>query len=433
MSVKPICQSYSRNWEEFYRRVKPLVVYTYARSGILYFKRLFDQHPQVVSVTRELYDYHHLIDIFGPGQNRIDIDVLIDRLVQLSNYSLILNPMSESVKDSVIAIGDCTKGTIDGKEFFSILRAILPETSITRKQAILALHFTYSTLLKEDTSKIKYILLAEAAFSNACQDIFDYIETDFDNQALFIHLCRSLLSGFASNKVVYCNAYGSLFYLDKKTFKVQCVFNDLITKIGSGINISKNLRTTVRDRHITLRTEEINRDLRAALLPLIEKAKLVNIWSSKSKITITSMGHPWVGYSAYTDKFAAGDSPLAAILEQTMGKELVKSVPEKWRLVLNQWEVNFIEQIFSSEILETGYLVQDGQNADVSQKLTFFKPIKGEWPTLYWWISISKDAKCMRVITRRILLRLVYIILFTVGYVKTRLFICRILLGQNHV
>ena len=145
------------------------------------------------------------------------------------------------------------------------------------------------------------------------------------------------------------------------------------------------------------------------------------------------MGHPWVGYSAYTDKFAAGDSPLAAILDQTMGKERMKSVPEKWRTVLNQWEVNFIEQIFGSEIVETGYLVQEGRKADVSQKLTFFKPIKGEWPILSWWVSISKDAKCMKIMTRRILLRLVYIILFTVGYIKTRLFIRRVLSGQNNL
>lgn len=412
---------------DYMSKVSLVIVIDHSRAGNGFFKRIFDQHDQVLSITAIGYLYGAILDLFG-DRNRITGKEAYEWATGSSNVSFISQPPTLLRKSSIVRIGNDVTSYLNYEEVnLSLLKLLKDKPFITRKDTITSIHLAYAIATGRDVKKIKYILLDDGTSSRddrkeRSEKIFQALRSDYEVFKV-IHLVRDPRACFSSLKHQYINRFTMYpAKIPKYIWKATCCNSVLIWILRytiDGLNIMLDWQERL-DENLFYRVR--NEDLNLNFIKTIGSlCKWLDInfddrWMSED-YTPTAEGVPWKGISAYSSRFTGGED--CGPIENEVGEGCFpgpnKYVTERWREKLLTREVKFVESVYYQEMQMFDYKCDFvSNNWDICGNFFYgLLPFRGEFPRLKWWLCGRKSVK-------EFLKRLNFILAFVPSYLISR-------------
>jgi len=428
----------NNHWFNFYSKAKVITAITYGRSGLAFFKRVFDQHPELVSITLVFYEYHDLRLLFHDNQKVLSSD-FYNWVVGESQFHTVSQKLTGELRDIIRYMGDDPDTYLDRQLVRDTLKEIVFQKEfITRKKALLAMHYAYAVGLGRDVSKLKGIVTTESVKGIQDKYIFDWVKEDF-NEYLLIHLARDIKSSYTSLKTVYSNSFGSLYPLAFPPLKHSIKCNSIILWILKNLYNGGNLMQWAADElsntnFITIKNEDLNGDFKNTMkqLCLTSGINWCDQWDLSDYVP-TSMGKKWLGFSAYS-RFSEqiNNGPLAALdVQKSRVSAPDKKVNNRWSLFTSKYEIMLLEAVLRKEISRVGYKPIANENlmmGKLKMILLSLVPVKGELPHPRWFLTYRKTH-----MYRDLIIRGSYFFLLPFFYIWSRIYIVKFIVNEEFV
>ena len=114
-----------------YLKNKAAIVFVidHARAGNGFFKRIFDTHEEVLSITKVAYLYSHMQNCFG-SNNRLDGSEVYDWIYSYTNVSMLKPNLGNNIEKSINRIGDNVANDVDAELMDDVLVKLIKNRQI---------------------------------------------------------------------------------------------------------------------------------------------------------------------------------------------------------------------------------------------------------------------------------------------------------------
>ena len=402
-------------FEAFCGRVNLIVAIDHSgRAGNGFFQAIFDQHPQVLTCPWMHYLYSYTETEFGSSPV-LDSEKARVFFTTSSYFRLIHSDLDQSMSGEITRFGGDPAALINRKLVQQVFRQIFASRSeITRRDAILAIYFSYAIGVGRSIDEFKYVLVTDAitlrtenprtSFSGR---ILDRAVNDFSSVRI-VQLVRDPRAGFASTNHQYVNSAGNMYglhwgnYWDSVRRLLQYdfdwervfVFGFLMTFFYQSYLAIERQKARYREHIRLVRNEDLNLNFAEATRSICEWLCIVPSpqWAT-SEYVPTMVGQLWTGTGAYNSTYQKHVyGPLQndpqQIAKQVTGPN--EYVTRRWRTRLAPHEIYLIEWVLREEIEGYGYDFVElrKENSGWCQFLCrLLKPLRGELPTMRWILN----------------------------------------------
>ena len=426
---------------EFKARVNIVFVIDHAgRAGNGFFQTIFDQHPQVIGCPWMHYVYSYVIAEYGED-DRLDARAVWQHWRGTIYFSLLYEDLNEERRAFITRIGGDPAACLDREVVRCAFDEILlGRDTITRKDLVLAIFYSYAAGLGRDPGKIAYImspdsisLRSEKAMEGFSGRVVDVVLRDFP-QARLIHLVRDPRAGFASSNHQFVNQLGNMYGLKLGNFWHRLrrllrrdldwdsvfVFGFWLIYFRQTFEVVMRKREQYEEHFTTVRNEDLNLNFVATVGKLADGLGIdrLDIWSADFQPTM--LGRPWTGTGAYNSQYQKHRyGPLRNDPDDVARNVTSPNayVTQRWRSRLSANEILIVEAMLAPELEAFGYEFlywQGGPQDERRLRRALWKPLRGELPTPRWLL----DGR--HVGARELADRVFYCIAFPVFYVASR-------------
>jgi len=411
-----------------------VIVFDHGRAGNAFFVRVFDQHPEVLSVPFVGYFYSRLVEFFGK-KDRVAGEEAYKWMVEGGNIIHIANDMSPKVEKSLRRMGDDPAFQIDRRLIRELLRHLIGDRdTVTLEDIIAGLCLAYVLATKRDIEKVKILLFNDSTKNGRVDGdkrnkrLFNAIEQTNKNFRI-IHLVRDPRASFASLRHLYVNQYGTMYPLRVrniwKATTVSSIWLWILSYTSAGARSIFEWQKKLSNNFYRLKIEDLNLDFVATLEKIT--AWLGVSWYepwSRPDYVATAGGLPWRGISSYSSSYQTNiDGPMkndSQLKPSFAGPN--KDIVEKWKKHIYKREIKFLEAVYYDELRRLDY-----KPLYVHRRIQRFLllwyvllPFAGEIPPLRWWVG-----------SKRIRNKIVLLFLLPFGYIFARvMFFAMYLLGK---
>ena len=428
-------------FERFCKQVNLLLVIDHAgRAGNGFFQTIFDCHPQVLACPWMHYVYSYLLTEYGDAE-LLDAGHVRASWPQTTYFSLLYHELDEPRAALIRKMGGDPAGELDRaavrRTFDDLLQA---RETISRRELVAAIFFSYAKGLGRDPEVIRYILCpdsislrGESVMSGFSGKVIDHAVNDFP-EARLIHLERDPRAGFASSNHQFINQLGNMYGLRAGSFRQRLgrlrsrdfdwdsvfVFGFWLLYFRQTCKAVMRKRAEYPERFLTVRNEDLNLDFVPTMQRLSAELGIDWLADWNDDFTPTMLGKPWAGTGAYNNRYQTYRyGPLRNdpdhVASSVSGPNAY--VTQRWRSRLAPREILLVEALLAEEIEHFGYelLYWKGEARSPGRlRAALWRPLKGELPTPRWILD------GLRVSGRDFLDRLFYLLVFPVFYVEAR-------------
>lgn len=430
---------------DFKNKVNVLLVIDHAgRAGNGFFQTIFDQHPQVIACPWMHYVYSYLISRFN------EVEIYDAREIwefwRTSRYfSLLYSSIDDDQKAFVKRFGGNPEASIDRNVVRTVFdELLLPHQTVTRRELIAAIFFSYSKGLGRDVGEIKYMvcpdsisLRAEGIDLGFSGKLVDIVMSDFP-RARFVHLERDPRAGFASTNHQFVNQSGNMYGVRPGNYLVSIVnllrgrfdwegpfiFGFLVVYFKKTFEAINRKRAQYKDQLITVRNEDLNLDFVNTMRSLVEilGVRYLDAWTPEFEPTM--LGLPWTGTGAYNSQYQTSvHGPLKndpdKVARAVSGPNAY--VTQRWRSRLSKNEIFILERALGDELRNFSY-EKIFQNRILLSNWTLFVnlflPLRGEIPRISW-ILYGLNIGLLEFLSR-----VLFFVIFPVFYFLSRISFC---------
>lgn len=396
---------------EHLRKVNLCIVVDHGRAGNMFFMRLFDQHPEVLVIARVGYFYTALLDLFE-GRETVNGQEAYRWLVYRSNFESIGAEMTPEIEADCRSRGEDPEAPIDRVAARQVLELLLAQKDqVTRRDLFYAMHLAYAKGMKLNLRKYKYIFLNDDAVTQQYgRATIDVLKADFE-QVKVIHLVRDPRANFASLRHQYVNSYGTMYPLKPRRIWKATLSNSvwlwILQYTTHGARKLHDLRARFDPGDFRIvKIEDVNRQFVKIMKELTDWLGVCwyEPWSD-SQYTLTSMGRPWRGISAYKSHYQINTTGPLSNEADDKGPRFARpnvQVTENWKRHVKNREIKFIEAVYFEELQDLKYDPQFIKLSDDKAKGLFWSllPLDGEFPRWRWFITARKERLWKDVITK---------------------------------
>ena len=411
----------------YMKNVSLMLVIDHSRAGNGFFKRIFDQHEQVLSIISIGYLYGAILDLFGSREKITGTEAYEWTDDEDSPVRFISKPLTPQLESSIKRIGNSTTNRFDFHTVNTMFLSLLKEADfITRKDLLVAIHFAYAVATGIDVKKIKYILLDDATSGNEDRQersnrILNAFKKDF-SVVRVVHLVRDPRACFSSLRHQFVNMFTMYPYRVPrriwKTARCNSVLIWILKYTTDGFRIMMDWQEHLDNKtFLRVKNEDLNLNFVETMNDLCDWLDIDfdSRWAAKGYVP-TSEGVPWKGISAYSSRFTSGNE---GAIENDPGDGCYpgpnKYVTERWKDKLWPNEARFVEAVYYNEMRLLGYECDfvRGHRDIFLGLLNGFLLFRGEIPRIKWWSYGGKSIK-------EFIKRLYYVLAFVPSYLVSR-------------
>lgn len=409
---KMIQQDIFTHFEIFKHTAAILFVIDHGRAGNVFFKRIFDTHDEVLSISCVAYLYSHYLNYFG-DRNHVTGEEAYSWTFNYTNVSMLRVHSDEETQRSLNRIGHDTEISIDRELFEKIISTLVrKKESISRNDLIFSIHFAYALAGSRDIGKIKYILLDDSSQASNSHDgtgdntIFGMIKSDNQNFRI-IHLVRDPRASFSSLRHQYVNRW-TMYPIKAPLYLLRIAWcNSVLLWIlrytTAGARYMDDWKRQLsKDNFFQIRNEDLNCNFISTMKILTNWLKITwyEPWSSPDYVP-TADGKPWKGISAYSKSFTPMGMDVIPFETDGEAKENRlpgpnREVTERWKKQLLPREVRLIESIYYQELVDLNYapIYVTSEKMRYKEFLkNFLYLTRGEFPKFSWLIRMCGNKK----------------------------------------
>lgn len=439
-------------FSEFKSRVNLIFVVDHAgRAGNGFFQTIFDLHNQVIACPWMHYVYSYILTGFGDSEELNSREVW-GKWRNSIYFSCLYYDLDEDKSAFVTKFGGNPSALLDRVALrASFDEAVLSNDTITRKDLVVAIFYSYAIGLGRDISAIKYIMTSDSislryenAISGFSGKVIDFVLNDFED-AKMIHMVRDPRAGFASSNHQFVNELGNMYGLKLGNFWQRLTrlthwdFDwDCVFVFGFWLIYFRQTYEAIMKKRgeydkcfITVRNEDLNTKFVDTISKLADILDIntLDIWTHDFQPTM--LGSPWTGTGAYNNqyqKYCKG--PLKndpdAVARKVTGPNVY--VTQRWRERLSNNEIFILEGLLSSELqaFDYDFLFWRGDAKDEERLFhVLWKPLRGELPSLRWVLD------GWHVGVKSLIDRIFYCLAFPVFYIASRMVIISLIRKTN--
>jgi len=412
--------------------VPVIVVLDHARAGNSFFVRLFDQHPNILTIPIVGYLPYVLENLFD-SHGTITGKIAYNYLLESTDVRKVFSELTDEIKTEIIRLGDDPLFPIDRKLGRETLLGLLnSQKSLSRKTIITCIHLAYAIATGRSLSDIRYILLSDAPllyqthFNTTAESIYARNSADLDN-CQFIHLVRDPRANFASLRHQYIRQWNGYYRFGRNRFGDSLLslfikrvdwslLHYILDYTSSGSKELNEWKNRAEDKFIRVRNEDLNRNFLPTMMRLVNKLgiEFYSTWNEPNYVP-SSCGATWLGVGAYNKKYqnlteiqfrSRGNSAQrrpqvtpyrfkttshlqnesSSISHSHVGPN--RHVTERWKTRLSKREILLLEYVYQKELVDLNYQFMLLGQDDDPKKLGFifncFFPLTGEGLSMTW-------------------------------------------------
>ena len=396
---------------KYLRAANLCIVIDHGRAGNMFFMRLFDQHPEVLVIARMGYFYTSLLRLFK-GQRMINGTEAYQWLVYKSNFDSVAAEMTQEIEANCRSRGEDPEATIDRVVVGQVLKLLLiQKDQVTRRDVFYAMHLAYAKGMKLDLRKYKYIFLNDVeATQKYGREAIEVLNADF-SKIKVIHLVRDPRANFASLRHQYVNSYGTMYPLKPRRIWEATLSNSvwlwILQYTTQAARKLHDLRMQFDPRDFRIvKIEDVNREFVKTMGELTDWLGVCwyDPWSDP-QYTLTSMGRPWRGISAYKSYYQTNTTgPLSNEEDEKVPRFARPNiqVTENWKNHIKNREIKFLEAVYFEEMQDLKYGSQFVKSSADKAKGIFWSilPFAGEFPRWKWFIAVRKERALKDIVTK---------------------------------
>lgn len=390
------------------KKAQLLLAIDHARAGNGFFKRIFDLHPEILTIPSCGYIYHSLCELFVQ-KKEVPWQEAHDFAMQHTNMDLITLEMTPEIERDSVTRGDDPL-SIDRKKVAEAFREILKRRGvITRKDMIISMHLSYAYGMGRNPRNYSYLLLDDSVTGLNDRFILKHVQSDF-LQYRVISLIRDPRASFASLRHQIVNQFGTMYPLRaKQLWKIagcNAIWLWILCYTTAGAQEMSRWRKELGTQlFYEIRNEDWNLNFVETIRKLMDW--LGCSWHEKWENpdwTPTCYGIPWKGASAYSDLYKTNtNGPFKNDSSEHSRIPAPSRInTERWKKHLLQSEVRWIEAVYENEMREHEYpfsYLSQGIKKKMAL-LWIFLPLAGELPGWEWLKKIRKEYWVKDCLTR---------------------------------
>ena len=436
----------------FKERVNIIFVVDHAgRAGNGFFQTIFDQHPQVIACPWMHYVYSYILTEYGEADD-LDARSVWEHWRGTTYFTLLYNDLSEQRRVFITQIGGDPDAVLDRRAVRSCFDdVVLREDTISRRDLIVAIFYSYALGLGRDTHKIRYImcpesisLRTESAMTGFSGKVIDCVVQDFPDARL-VHLERDPRAGLASTIHQFVNQLGNMYGLKLGNFWKRLrrlvrrdfdwdsvfVFGFWLIYFRRTFDAVMKKRAEYGERFLTVRNEDLNLDFSQTVRKLAGDLDIDMLDAWTKSFQPTMLGRPWTGTGAYNSQYQKSVyGPLRNDPDDVARKVTGPNayVTQRWRDRFGGSEIFIAEALLAPELRAFGYEFLHWRGTpedDRRLRRVVWKPLRGELPTPRWVL----DGRHLGL--KEIADRLFYCIAFPVFYTVSRLVFLSVIRDTN--
>lgn len=386
------------------------------------------------------YVYSYILTEFGDAE-QLNAHKVWERWRNTRYFSSLYHELDEDKRAFITKIGGDPDAILDRAALRRTFdEIVLANQTITRRELVAAIFYSYAVGLGRDLEAIKYVMTTDSIslrYENAMDGfsgrIVDIVVGDYP-EARLVHLERDPRAGLASSIHQFINQLGNMYGLRLGNFWRRLsrlmrrdfdwdsvfVFGFWLIYFRQTYKAIMRKRDRYEDRFITVRNEDLNLKFAATTTALAEKLNIDVLCGWTEAFRPTMLGAPWTGTGAYNSQYQKHTyGPLEndpdKVSRNVTGPNAY--VTQRWKTRLSDNEIFIIEALLASELETFGYefmLWRGSERDKVRLARVLWKPMRGELPSLRWLLNgrhVGIEDLADRVF---------YCIVFPVFYVASR-------------
>lgn len=415
-------------FSDFRTNTNLLLVIDHARAGNMFFSTIFDQHSEVLCCPWLHYLYSYIQDRFAE-KIELDSKEALSYLRTTPYFSLLYDEETEIANASIRRIGGNPDVDLNRKLFRESLAGIvLKNPTVSRKDLILAIYFSYAIGMGRNIQDITYILCpdcvslrSESAMTGFSGVIIDNAFNDFP-KAKAVHLVRDPRANLASLNHEFVNSLGNMYGLHLGNFwnRVNCllrndfdhhrntpfVFGYWLIYVRQTFETISLKKETYSENFVTVKNEDLNLNFTLTMKALCKNLGVDWDGNWDENFEPTMLNRLWTGTGAYNNQYQKNVNGLLKNDQDSVSQQITgpnEYVTKRWRSRLSPNEVFIIEGLLFSEMQEFGYecISYRADRYGIDHVLRrLWKPLRGEIPSIRWTIEglkLGVKELCNRV------------------------------------
>ncbi len=387
----------------------------HARAGHNFFIRLFDRHPEVLTVPHVSYLYDGLLNL-AAGRPTLPAEAALRYMMGTSNVSLLVSEPTPKIRAQFLRMGNDPDAPLDRDLLRRVLRTLIgSRQEVTPAEVIRAVYLGYALATGRPLHSVRYLLVSESVSSR--RSILLTSVRRESPPARVIHLVRDPRANFVSLRHQYVNQWGSMYPLERLLWgEGGCTWIWALQTTAQGAQAVRAWKAGADPGQVlTVRNEDLNLRFTETLRRITEWLGVgwFEGWSSPDYVP-TSNGRPWLGISAFSSAyqpFTRGPLPNDPPGQDRFFRPN-REVTEQWKKRLLPREVAFLEALYEEEMREMGYtflhLTQGRSRFRALTKILL--PLAGELPPFHWYTRFASSVDLLRKLTYPLVLPPAYLL-----------------------